>query len=163
MFEHPMYALLNIAVGDAWAGPPDATATWPATMLVDWFRWTRPDHRLTEQVHFNEPWASLARASRSGYFCPAGQFEGGGVPAKRSAIQRCNVSATFGRRSSWPVFGICRYWIRAPSAQLRETADRTQSGKTWASSSPLITSMGLSSGRWGRATRRNASRNVATS
>lgn len=39
VFDHPMYALLNIAVGDAWAGPPDATTQWPATMLVDWFRW----------------------------------------------------------------------------------------------------------------------------
>ena len=40
VFEHPMYALLNIAIGGGWAGPPDASTSWPATMLVDWFRYT---------------------------------------------------------------------------------------------------------------------------
>jgi beta-glucanase (GH16 family) len=39
VFDRPMYAILNVAVGDAWAGPPDVTTPWPATMLVDWFRW----------------------------------------------------------------------------------------------------------------------------
>ena len=39
VFDQPMYAILNVAVGDAWAGPPDATTPWPAIMLVDWFRW----------------------------------------------------------------------------------------------------------------------------
>jgi len=40
VFEHPMYALLNIAIGGDWAGPPDASTPWPATMLVDWFRYS---------------------------------------------------------------------------------------------------------------------------
>jgi beta-glucanase (GH16 family) len=39
VFDHPMYALLNISIGGAWAGPPDASTPWPATMLVDWFRY----------------------------------------------------------------------------------------------------------------------------
>jgi beta-glucanase (GH16 family) len=39
VFDHPMYALLNIAIGGGWAGPPDASTPWPATMLVDWFRY----------------------------------------------------------------------------------------------------------------------------
>ena len=39
VFERPMYAILNVAVGDPWAGPPDNTTPWPATMLVDWIRW----------------------------------------------------------------------------------------------------------------------------
>ncbi|MEN4477251.1 glycoside hydrolase family 16 protein [Mycolicibacterium cosmeticum] len=39
VFDHPMYAILNVAVGDDWAGPPDETTSWPATMVVDWFRW----------------------------------------------------------------------------------------------------------------------------
>lgn len=39
VFDHPMYAILNVAVGDDWAGPPDDTTRWPATMVVDWFRW----------------------------------------------------------------------------------------------------------------------------
>jgi beta-glucanase (GH16 family) len=39
-FDHPMYALLNIAVGGPWPGPPDESTQFPATMLVDWFRYT---------------------------------------------------------------------------------------------------------------------------
>jgi beta-glucanase (GH16 family) len=39
VFERPMYAVLNIAVGDQAAGVPDASTTWPATMLLDWVRW----------------------------------------------------------------------------------------------------------------------------
>jgi beta-glucanase (GH16 family) len=39
VFDRPMYAILNVAVGDSWAGPPDESTTWPATMLVDWMRW----------------------------------------------------------------------------------------------------------------------------
>jgi beta-glucanase (GH16 family) len=39
VFNKPMYALLNIAVGGPWPGPPDATTPWPATMLVDWFKY----------------------------------------------------------------------------------------------------------------------------
>ena len=42
VFNRPMYALLNIAVGGSWPGPPDASTPFPATMLVDWFRYT-PD------------------------------------------------------------------------------------------------------------------------
>jgi beta-glucanase (GH16 family) len=38
VFNEPMYALLNIAVGGDWPGPPDESTTFPATMLVDWFR-----------------------------------------------------------------------------------------------------------------------------
>ena len=40
VFDRPMYALLNIAVGGPWPGPPDASTQFPATMLVDWFRYT---------------------------------------------------------------------------------------------------------------------------
>ena len=40
VFNRPMYALLNIAVGGSWPGPPDASTPFPATMLVDWFRFT---------------------------------------------------------------------------------------------------------------------------
>ena len=38
-FNKPMYALMNIAVGGPWPGPPDASTPWPATMLVDWFKY----------------------------------------------------------------------------------------------------------------------------
>ena len=30
-----MYAILNLAVGGTWPGPPDETTPWPSTMLVD--------------------------------------------------------------------------------------------------------------------------------
>jgi beta-glucanase (GH16 family) len=39
VFNRPMYALLDIAVG-GWAGLPDASTPFPAIMLVDWFRYT---------------------------------------------------------------------------------------------------------------------------
>jgi beta-glucanase (GH16 family) len=39
VYNRPMYAILNLAVGGSWAGPPDASTRFPATMLVDWFRW----------------------------------------------------------------------------------------------------------------------------
>ena len=40
VFNNPMFARLNIAVGGSWPGPPDATTPWPATMLVDSFSYT---------------------------------------------------------------------------------------------------------------------------
>jgi len=32
--------VLNVAVGGNWPGPPDASTPFPATMLVDWVRYT---------------------------------------------------------------------------------------------------------------------------
>lgn len=40
VFDQPMFALLNIAVGGDWPGPPNASTPFPATMVVDWFRYT---------------------------------------------------------------------------------------------------------------------------
>jgi beta-glucanase (GH16 family) len=40
VFNAPMYAILNVAVGRKSTGPPNATTQFPATMLVDWFRYT---------------------------------------------------------------------------------------------------------------------------
>jgi beta-glucanase (GH16 family) len=34
-----MYAILNLAIGGSWAGPPDGSTHFPAAMIVDWFRW----------------------------------------------------------------------------------------------------------------------------
>lgn len=38
--DHPMFAILNVAVGGGWAGAVDKTTKFPQTMLVDWFRFT---------------------------------------------------------------------------------------------------------------------------
>jgi len=38
VFDHPFYLLLNLTVGGVWPGPPDASTTFPATMLVDYVR-----------------------------------------------------------------------------------------------------------------------------
>jgi beta-glucanase (GH16 family) len=38
VFDHPFFILLNVAVGGAWPGEPDATSTFPQQMLVDWVR-----------------------------------------------------------------------------------------------------------------------------
>ncbi len=40
VFDQPMYTILNLAVGGSWPGPPDATTTWPTTMLIDSFKYT---------------------------------------------------------------------------------------------------------------------------
>jgi len=38
VFDHPFEIILNLAVGGDWPGNPDATTTFPQTMLVDWVR-----------------------------------------------------------------------------------------------------------------------------
>lgn len=40
VFDHPMYVVLNVAVGGDWPGPPNDSTPFPAIMLVDWFRYT---------------------------------------------------------------------------------------------------------------------------
>ena len=40
VFDAPQYAILNVAVGGNWPGPPNASTKFPATMLVDWIRYT---------------------------------------------------------------------------------------------------------------------------
>jgi len=39
VFNKPFYVILNLAVGGGWAGLPDSTTEFPATMLVDWVNW----------------------------------------------------------------------------------------------------------------------------
>ena len=38
VFDHPFFLLLNVAVGGEWPGDPDATTTFPQTMVVDYVR-----------------------------------------------------------------------------------------------------------------------------
>jgi beta-glucanase (GH16 family) len=38
VFDHPFFILLNVAVGGNWPGNPDATTTFPQTMMVDYVR-----------------------------------------------------------------------------------------------------------------------------
>jgi beta-glucanase (GH16 family) len=38
VFDHPFFILLNVAVGGNFVGPPNASTTFPQTMLVDWVR-----------------------------------------------------------------------------------------------------------------------------
>jgi beta-glucanase (GH16 family) len=38
VFNQPFHLLLNLAVGGNWAGPPNASTRFPATLLVDWVR-----------------------------------------------------------------------------------------------------------------------------
>jgi beta-glucanase (GH16 family) len=38
VFNHPFYILFNLAVGGDWPGTPDATAIFPAKMLIDYVR-----------------------------------------------------------------------------------------------------------------------------
>lgn len=45
-FNKPMAVVLNVAVGGSWPGPPDASTQFPASMMVDWFRYSPPCRRL---------------------------------------------------------------------------------------------------------------------
>ncbi len=38
VYDHPFFLLLNVAVGGGWPGSPDASSTYPQTMLVDYVR-----------------------------------------------------------------------------------------------------------------------------
>lgn len=38
VYNHPFFLLLNLAVGGAWPGNPDATTSFPQAMLIDWVR-----------------------------------------------------------------------------------------------------------------------------
>jgi beta-glucanase (GH16 family) len=38
VYQHPFFVLLNVAVGGGWPGSPDASTTFPQTMLVDYVR-----------------------------------------------------------------------------------------------------------------------------
>jgi beta-glucanase (GH16 family) len=38
VFDHPFFLILNVAVGGNWPGPPNASTTFPQTMLVDYVR-----------------------------------------------------------------------------------------------------------------------------
>jgi beta-glucanase (GH16 family) len=42
-YDHPFFLLLNVAVGGGWPGNPDATSSFPQTMLVDYVRVYRRD------------------------------------------------------------------------------------------------------------------------
>ena len=41
VFDHPFFLLLNVAVGGAWPGDPDASTTFPQRMVVDYIRVSR--------------------------------------------------------------------------------------------------------------------------
>jgi beta-glucanase (GH16 family) len=38
VFDHPFFLLMNVAVGGAWPGDPDASSTFPQQMVVDYVR-----------------------------------------------------------------------------------------------------------------------------
>lgn len=38
VFDHPFYIILNLAVGGNFVGPPDASTTFPQSLLIDWVR-----------------------------------------------------------------------------------------------------------------------------
>ena len=42
VYNQPMFAILNLAVGGPWAGAPTSSTRFPASMTVDWVRWDPP-------------------------------------------------------------------------------------------------------------------------
>ncbi|GAA1647493.1 glycoside hydrolase family 16 protein [Actinoplanes couchii] len=47
VFDHPFFIILNVAVGGNWPGSPDASTSFPQTMLVDWVRVSAWDGNTT--------------------------------------------------------------------------------------------------------------------
>ena len=45
-----MMVILNLAVGGPWAGSPNSSTLFPATMSVDWIRWDPATFGLTPSV-----------------------------------------------------------------------------------------------------------------
>lgn len=43
VYNRPMQAILDLAIGGEWVGAPDDSTKFPATMLVDWLRWDPPE------------------------------------------------------------------------------------------------------------------------
>lgn len=39
VYNKPFCLIMNLAVGGDWAGPPDDSTEFPATMLIDWVHW----------------------------------------------------------------------------------------------------------------------------
>jgi beta-glucanase (GH16 family) len=49
VYDHPFFIILNVAVGGAWPGDPDATTKFPQKMLVNYVRvYTRAEGRQTK-------------------------------------------------------------------------------------------------------------------
>jgi beta-glucanase (GH16 family) len=36
VFDHPMYIILNLAIGGIYDGPPDESTVFPARMVIDY-------------------------------------------------------------------------------------------------------------------------------
>ncbi len=52
VYDHPFFILLNVAVGGDWPGNPDASSTFPQTMLVDYVRvYERPTPPVPPTQH----------------------------------------------------------------------------------------------------------------
>lgn len=44
VYNQPMFAIINMAVGGSWAGAPNALTKFPAAMNVAWIRWDPPSN-----------------------------------------------------------------------------------------------------------------------
>ncbi len=42
VYNQPMFAIMNLAVGGSWAGPPNSSTPFPSSVVVDWIRWDPP-------------------------------------------------------------------------------------------------------------------------
>jgi beta-glucanase (GH16 family) len=67
VFDAPSYALLNVAVGGNWPGPPSNSTPFPATMLVDWVSYAAtPVAGTTSVVKTASTLSAAAPAQRGG-------------------------------------------------------------------------------------------------
>lgn len=81
VFDHDFFVLLNLAVGGAWPGAPDATTVFPQQYVVDYVRvYQRP----TPPAPTARTIVTL-RASRNGQFVSADSYDGDRLSANRGA------------------------------------------------------------------------------
>ncbi len=74
VFDHPFFILLNVAVGGNWPGSPDATTSWPQSMLVDYVRVYKE-----QSAHHDGPAIATATISGNDLVVVGKNFDGGAV------------------------------------------------------------------------------------
>lgn len=95
-FRHPMFLLLNMAVGGNWPGYPDDTTPFPSSMLIDYVRVYQPASP-TNVASTNEPTIMLYPNPANDELILEGLLEGGEcsiLGANGQCVQRIQVNGT---------------------------------------------------------------------
>ncbi|MFC0006363.1 glycoside hydrolase family 16 protein [Micromonospora siamensis] len=111
VFDHPFFMLLNVAVGGNWPGSPDASTSFPQTMVVDYVRvqaWDTGGSTTGPIVGYGGKCVDVAGAN----------------PANGTAVQLWTCNGTAAQAWTWASDGS----VRALGKCLDVTAGSTASG-----------------------------------